>query len=152
MKILVVGGLGYLGSHIVTALALDHEVVICDEISSTHEKVVARLRTIAEQHLEFIHVDLRIPSEIDEVLSGGEFEAVVHCAEYNTAIMSVEVPLDYYIYNVGGTLNLLQSMRTHGIKKLVYSSSAQVYGSSGSEAIKEDCEISPLNPYGHGKA
>ncbi|MFZ5809592.1 MAG: UDP-glucose 4-epimerase GalE [Chloroflexota bacterium] len=153
MKILVTGGAGYIGSHTcVELLNAGHDLVVVDNLCNSKYEALRRVETICRKSLEFVQLDLRDRSALDAVFDRFDFEAVLHFAGLKAVGESVEKPLEYYANNVGGSLVLFQVMQSHGVRKLVFSSSATVYGSPQQMPIREDFPIAPLNPYGQTKA
>jgi UDP-glucose 4-epimerase len=153
MKILVTGGAGYIGSHTcVELLNAGHDLVVVDNLCNSKYEALRRVETICGKPLEFVQLDLRDRSALDAVFDRFDFEAVLHFAGLKAVGESVEKPLEYYANNVGGSLVLFQVMQSHGVRKLVFSSSATVYGSPQQMPIREDFPIAPLNPYGQTKA
>ncbi len=146
MKLLVTGGAGYIGS--VVALQLieaDHEVTVLDNLSKGHESAVP-----TEAGAGFIHADLFDAKRLAEVLAGG-YNGVLHFAALSLVGESVEQPGRYYRTNVGGTFNLLEAMRDAGVPRLVFSSTAAVYGEPEEVPIPETAPTRPTNPYGGSK-
>ncbi len=152
MRILVFGGTGYIGSHTCVELAArGHELVIADNLSNSSEKVLGRLQAITGQAFDFRRVDLRDRDASFELLAGGGFDAVVHFAALKAVGESCERPLDYFDNNITGTLNLLQAMRHAQVRRLVFSSSATVYGDPERVPVDEDAPLRVTNPYGRTK-
>ena len=153
MAILVTGGTGYIGSHtVVELLSAGEEVIIIDNLSNSKQLVVDRIEQITGKRPEFIKCDLRNRGDIDLVLdSHPEIESVIHFAGLKAVGESCSKPLYYYHNNLLGTLNLLDSMITHGVDRIVFSSSATVYGIPKSVPISEDFPTSTTNPYGETK-
>lgn len=152
MKILVTGGAGYIGSHTcVELLDKGFEVQVLDNLSNSHEESLHRVQAIAGKPLKFRRVDLRDLDGVREALRGQGFDAVIHFAGLKAVGESTEIPLEYYANNVSGTLNLCRAMDEIGLRKLVFSSSATVYGDPSSLPIKEDFPLSATNPYGRSK-
>ncbi|MDQ3387341.1 MAG: UDP-glucose 4-epimerase GalE [Actinomycetota bacterium] len=144
MKLLVVGGAGYIGSVVASQLLeANHEVIVFDDLSKGHEDAVPQEARLARGSL----LDAE---RVNEVLSGG-FDGVVHLAAHSLVGESVEQPEKYYRNNVGGTLNLLEAMVEHGAYRLVFSSTAAVYGEPETVPITEDEPVLPTNPYGASK-
>lgn len=152
MKILVTGGAGYIGSHTcVELLDKDIDVQVLDNLSNSHEESLRRVQAITGKPLTLIRADLRDLDGVREVFRGQSFDAVIHFAGLKAVGESTEIPLDYYENNVGGTLNLCRAMDEVGLRKLVFSSSATVYGDPPSLPIEEDFTLSATNPYGRTK-
>ena len=144
-RILVTGGAGYIGSHVVKALgARGYETVTYDNLAAGHRWAVL--------YGDLFEGDLLDPVRLDEVFGSKDFDAVMHFAAHISVPESVAQPLEYYLNNVAGTLNLLAAMRKHGCKRLIYSSSAAVYGIPSKVPVSEDAPLAPINPYGHTKA
>lgn len=153
MAILVTGGTGYIGSHtVVELLSVDAEVVIIDNLSNSKALVVDRIEKITGKRPTFIKCDLLDKSALDRVFeSYPEIDSVIHFAGLKAVGESCKLPLLYYHNNITGTLNLLDSMISHNVKRIVFSSSATVYGSPKSVPISEDFPTSTTNPYGETK-
>ena len=152
MRILVFGGTGYIGSHTCVELAArGHELVIADNLSNSSEKVLDRLQAITGRTFDFCRVDLRDRDATFRLLAGGGFDAVIHFAALKAVGESCERPLDYFDNNIAGTLNLLQAMRHAQVRRLVFSSSATVYGDPERVPVDEDAPLSVTNPYGRTK-
>jgi len=153
VKVLLTGGTGYIGSH--TAVELlneDHEVIILDNLSNSGKSVIASIENITGKKINFIDADMRDYGAISTALQETKPDAVIHLAALKAVAESVLKPLEYYENNVGGTITLLKAMRETGIKKLVFSSSATVYGSAPSP-YKETMQIGigVTSPYGKTK-
>ena len=151
--ILVTGGLGYIGSHTCVALAeAGYGLVIVDNLSNAKPQVLERIRELAPRAaIEFHRVDLRDGAGLEKILSSKTVDAVVHFAGLKAVGESVEKPLLYYDNNVGGTLQLLAGMQKHGVRRMVFSSSATVYGEPEKLPIPESHRLGPTNPYGQTK-
>jgi len=151
--LLVTGGLGYIGSH--TCLALAHEghaLVIVDSLVNSKRLVFDRLREIAPAAaMTFHQADLRDAEALDRIFSLAPIDAVVHFAGLKAVGESVEKPLLYYDNNVGGTVKLLEAMARHSVRRMVFSSSATVYGEPERLPIPESHRLAPANPYGKTK-
>ena len=148
--VLVTGGLGYIGSHTCTVLAeAGYRLVIVDNLSNSKPEVLGRLRELPGAEIVFHKLDLRERAAMEEILSG--IDSVVHFAGLKAVGESVEKPLLYYDNNVGGTIALLEAMAARGVKSLVFSSSATVYGDPERLPIPEDHALRPMNPYGKSK-
>ncbi len=152
MRIMVTGGAGYIGSHtVVELLKAGYEVTIVDNLSNSSQKVLPRIATICQKEVEFYETDLCNRQALDELFVKGNFSAVIHFAGLKAVGESVEKPLAYYENNVAGSLNLFQTMAAHGVKNLVFSSSATVYGDPETVPIDEAAAVGPTNPYGRTK-
>lgn len=152
MRVLVTGGAGYIGSHTcVELLAAGHDVVVIDNLSNSKESALTRVQEIADKPLAFVNADLRDAPALDALFRTQDFDAVIHFAGLKAVGESTEIPLDYYANNIGGTLNLCRAMGDAGVKVLVFSSSATVYGDPASVPIREDFPLSATNPYGRTK-
>jgi UDP-glucose 4-epimerase len=151
--ILVTGGLGYIGSHACLALAAaGYEVEILDNLSNSKSSVLSRLKEISGKDFLFQEIDLRRKTQVEEPFKRRAFDAVVHFAGLKAVGESVEKPALYRENNVGGTENLLEAMARHGVPRIVFSSSATVYGEPERLPIAESHPIRPQSPYGENKA
>ncbi len=152
MAILVTGGTGYIGSHtVVELLTIGEEVVIVDNLSNSKICVLDRIETITGKRPTFYQVDLLDREALDAVFSAHKITSVIHFAGLKAVGESVEQPLRYYHNNLTGTFVLCELMKKHGVKELVFSSSATVYGVPKSVPITEDFPLSTTNPYGETK-
>ncbi|MGE5155306.1 MAG: UDP-glucose 4-epimerase GalE [Bdellovibrio bacteriovorus] len=152
MRVLVTGGAGYIGSHTcVELLEADHSVTVVDNLSNSKEESLRRVREITGRDLAFVRADLRDGAALDALFRDQTFDAVIHFAGLKAVGESVQRPIDYYDNNVGGTLSLCRALAKAGIKRLVFSSSATVYGDPASVPIREDFPLSATNPYGRSK-
>ncbi len=154
MKILVTGGTGYIGSHTtVQLIETGHEVVILDNLFNSKESVLDKIEKIVGVRPKFYNVDLLDFSGLEKVFDENEFEAVIHFAGLKAVAESVEQPVKYYENNISGTLNLLKTMQAHNVKKIIFSSSATVYGEPKTVPISEDFPTGQgiTNPYGRTK-
>jgi UDP-glucose 4-epimerase len=152
--ILVTGGLGYIGSHTCIALAeAGYSLVIVDNLVNSRRVVFDRLRELAPQGatLAFHHADLRDADALEKLLAATPVSAVVHFAGLKAVGESVEKPLAYYGNNIGATLSLLQAMARHALRRIVFSSSATVYGEPETLPIPESHRLAPTSPYGRTK-
>ena len=152
MKILVTGGCGYIGSHTCVELLNEgYEVVIVDNFSNSKKDVLDKIKEITHKNFTFYEGDVCDKELMDEIFSKEKIDAVIHFAGYKAVGESVKKPLMYYRNNIDSTLTLCEIMSKHNVKKLVFSSSATVYGSPKSLPIKEDFPLSTTNPYGSTK-
>jgi len=152
MKILVTGGAGYIGSHTcLELLQAGHEVVVVDNLSNSKEESLKRIQEISGKSLEFHRVDLLDREALDRVFAGADIDAVIHFAGLKAVGESVKIPLSYYHNNITGTLILCELMGKYGVKNLVFSSSATVYGDPATVPITEDFPLGSTNPYGRTK-
>ena len=153
MKILVTGGAGYIGSHtVVELLDANYDVVIIDNFSNSSKESLDAIRKITNKDFKFYNIDLLNKDDVKKVFDENpDIEAVIHFAAFKAVGESVNKPIKYYENNIGGTINLVDEMQKHFIKKIVFSSSATVYGSPKSVPIKEDFPKSATNPYGYTK-
>ncbi len=153
MAILVTGGTGYIGSHtVVELLNIGEEVVIVDNLSNSKLCVLDRIEKITGKRPEFIKCDLLDMEKLTEVFDTHKnIESVIHFAGFKAVGESVALPIKYYHNNLTGTFNLLTAMREHGVNRIVFSSSATVYGLPKSVPISEDFPLSTTNPYGETK-
>jgi UDP-glucose 4-epimerase len=151
-SILVTGGAGYIGSHtVVELLAEGHDVFIIDNLCNSKLSVVDRIAGISGRRPEFANLDLRDGAGLRKLFASHSFDAVLHFAGLKSVGESVAKPLLYYDNNVAGTVSLLEAMTEAGIKTLVFSSSATVYGDPASVPITEDFPLRVTNPYGRSK-
>ena len=153
MSILVTGGTGYIGSHtVVELLNIGEDVVIVDNLSNSKLCVLDRIETITGRRPEFILCDLLDEKTLDSVFeTHPDIKAVIHFAGLKAVGESVEQPLRYYHNNLTGTFYLLSCMLKHGVNRIVFSSSATVYGLPKTVPIREDFPLSTTNPYGETK-
>jgi UDP-glucose 4-epimerase len=150
--ILVTGGAGYIGSHTVVALqARGEAVLILDNLCNSRIKVLDRIESISGQRPDFVQADIRDKAALQSVLRDYPIDSVIHFAGLKAVGESVEQPLAYYDNNVAGSINLFRTMAECGVKRLVFSSSATVYGDPQTVPIAEDFPLSATNPYGRSK-
>lgn len=150
MIIFVTGGAGYIGSHTcVELLQAGYDVVVYDNLSNSSAESLRRVESIAGKSLTFIEGDIRDETAVSEAMRG--CDAVIHFAGLKAVGESVAKPLEYYDNNVNGTLCLLRAMQINGIKTLVFSSSATVYGDPEKLPLSEDHPLRTTNPYGQSK-
>jgi UDP-glucose 4-epimerase len=152
MRILVCGGAGYIGGHTCVELAArGHELVIVDNHSNSSPLAVRRLEQVAGRAFDVRNVDLRDRGGLTALFSAQSFDAVVHFAALKAVGESCDRPLDYFDNNISGTITLLQAMRAAGVDRLVFSSSATVYGDPERVPVREDAALGVTNPYGRTK-
>lgn len=152
MKVLVTGGAGYIGSHTTLELLQSgHDVVVVDDLSNSSRESLRRVAEITGREPEFYELDICDEAALDSVFAQGDIDAVIHFAGYKAVGESVEKPIMYYGNNLGSTTTLLKVMDKYGVHKLVFSSSATVYGDPAKLPITEDMPLSATNPYGQTK-
>jgi UDP-glucose 4-epimerase len=152
MQILVTGGAGYIGSHTcLELLQAGYDVVVVDNLSNSKEESLRRVQKLADKALTFYPVDICNRQALEDVFKRHTIEAVVHFAGLKAVGESTTVPLRYYQNNVTGSLVLCETMAAHGVKNIVFSSSATVYGDISPAPLREDYPLAPINPYGRTK-
>ena len=152
-KLLVTGGAGYIGSHVcVELLQTGHEVVVADNLCNSRREVIGRIERITGRTIAFHECDVRDATALRRLFREHAIDAVLHFAGLKAVGESVEQPLTYYDNNVGGTLALCGAMAEAGLRKLVFSSSATVYGNPDYVPVREDHPLRPTNPYGRCKS
>lgn len=152
MHILVTGGAGYIGSHTcVQLLEAGYEVTVVDNLCNSNKESLRRVEAITGKTLKFYEKDLMDKEAVKQIFEENQFDAVIHFAGLKAVGESVAIPLRYYENNLVSTLNLCEVMAEYGVKKLVFSSSATVYGKPASVPITEDFPLSCTNPYGRTK-
>ena len=152
MSILVTGGAGYIGSHTcLELLQAGYDVVVVDNLCNSSEKSLERVQEITGKPLTFYQADLLDVKALNEIFEKESIDAVIHFAGLKAVGESVQKPLEYYHNNLTGTFLLCDAMRKHGVKNIVFSSSATVYGSPKTVPIREDFPLSVTNPYGRAK-
>ncbi len=153
MKILVTGGAGFIGSHTcVELLNAGYEIVVVDNLYNSSEKSLDRVRELTGKDFAFYPFDIRDKENMRKIFEDHKIDACIHFAGLKAVGESVRKPLEYYDNNIGGTLALCEVMREYGCKKIVFSSSATVYGSSNISPLKEDMKTGgTTNPYGTTK-
>lgn len=152
MTILVTGGAGYIGSHTcVELLNAGYDIVVVDSFCNSKPEALKRVSEITGKEFPIYNVDLLQKEELETVFSEHEIEAVIHFAGLKAVGESVTIPLRYYHNNITGTLMLCEVMQAYGVKKIVFSSSATVYGTPKRVPISEDFPLQATNPYGRTK-
>ena len=154
MAILVTGGAGYIGSHTVVELQnADYDVVVLDNLSNSSEKSLKRVERITGKPVPFYRADILDKAALDRVFEKENITAVIHFAGLKAVQESVRKPWEYYNNNITGTLTLIQSMREHGVKNIIFSSSATVYGTPAQVPVTEETPKGACtNPYGWTKS
>lgn len=152
MKILVTGGAGFIASHTnVELLNAGYDVVVVDNLVNSSRESVARVEELTGKKISFYEEDLLNEKAIDAIFEKENIDSVIHFAALKAVGESCQIPLRYFDNNLTGTLNLLKVMEKHGVKSIVFSSSATVYGKPESVPIREDFPLSVSNPYGRTK-
>ena len=153
MAILVTGGAGYIGSHTcVEILNAGYEIVILDNFYNSCPESLNRIKELTGKDFKFYECDIRDREGLDKVFAENKIDAVIHFAGLKAVGESCAKPLEYYENNVGGTVTLCEAMRDAGCKKIVFSSSATVYGENNPSPLKETMQIGgTTNPYGTTK-
>ena len=155
--VLVTGGAGFIGSHTVVELLQDgSKVVVVDDLSNASEKVIGRIKTIvgdaAAANLTFYRADVNDREAMNAVFDENHIDRVIHFAGFKAVGESVSKPIEYYTNNLGNTLTLVDVMRNHGCKDIIFSSSATVYGDPDKLPLTEESPKKPAtNPYGWTK-
>ncbi|AOL35806.1 MULTISPECIES: UDP-glucose 4-epimerase GalE [Geobacillus] len=152
MAILVTGGAGYIGSHAsVELLENGYDIVIADNLSNSHMEAIRRIKELTGKDFPFYQCDLLDYEALDQLFQEHDIDAVMHFAGLKAVGESVQIPLKYYHNNITGTLNLCRAMSKHNVKKMVFSSSATVYGNPERVPIDETFPLQATNPYGRTK-
>lgn len=152
MSILVTGGAGYIGSHtVVELLNANYEVVIVDDYSNSKPEVLNRIKELTGKGFKFYEANILDKEALEPIFKENEIEAVIHFAGYKAVGESVAEPLKYYHNNLTGTFVLCELMAQYNVKKIVFSSSATVYGMNNVSPLTEDLPMSTTNPYGTTK-
>ena len=152
MAVLITGGAGYIGAHTAVELLQNGEdIVIVDNFVNSKPEVLDAVRTITGRDFPFYEADLLDRDAVDRIFSENEIDTVIHFAGLKAVGESVAKPLEYYRNNISGTLDMCDVMRNKGVKNIVFSSSATVYGDPATVPITEDFPLSATNPYGRTK-
>ena len=152
MAVLVTGGAGYIGSHTsVELLNAGYEVVCVDNFMNSRYEAVKRVEELTGKKVKFYEGDIRDRAILDKIFLENQIDSVINFAGLKAVGESSQIPLEYYENNINGMMVLLYAMRAHGVKNLVFSSSATVYGVPKTVPIKEDFPLSTTNPYGSTK-
>jgi UDP-glucose 4-epimerase len=151
-QILVTGASGYIGSHTcIELLQSDYHVIAVDNLSNSSRESLLRVEKITGKSIPFYEADVRNEANLQDILCNHRIDAVIHFAGLKAVGESVEKPLLYFEHNVAGSVTLLQTMSDANVKKIVFSSSATVYGDPESVPIDESAKLAPTNPYGRSK-
>ena len=153
MNILVTGGTGYIGSHTLIALyEAGHTAVVVDNLVNSSRESLRRVEALVDATIPFVEADLRDSTALDAVFSEHQIDGVIHFAGLKAVGESVEKPLEYYDNNIGGTLVLLEAMRAHNVQRIIFSSSATVYGDAPVPYVETaQTGVGVTNPYGQTK-
>ena len=152
MNVLITGGAGYIGSHTTLEfLQAGFNVSVIDNLINSKKESIIRIQEISNRKVTFFPDDLLDKPALEQIFRNNQYDAVIHFAGLKAVGESVEKPLLYYHNNITGTLNLLDCMQKYNVKKIVFSSSATVYGNPHKVPIKEDFPVQPTNPYGRTK-
>lgn len=152
MKILITGGAGYIGSHTcVELLNAGYEIIVVDNLANSKSEALNRVRRITGKDFAFYQADLLNKEALDSIFTENRIRAVIHFAGLKAVGESVNFPLSYYHNNISGTLRLCEVMKEHSVKRIVFSSSATVYGNPKSVPVSEDDPLGATNPYGRTK-
>ncbi|MCR5769035.1 MAG: UDP-glucose 4-epimerase GalE [Lachnospiraceae bacterium] len=154
MSILVTGGTGYIGSHTVVELSeAGYDTVIIDNLSNSSKESLKRVEELTGKQIKFYEADIRDRASLDRIFAENKIDSVIHFAGLKAVGESVVKPIEYYDNNICGTLTLIEAMRDAGVKNIVFSSSATVYGDPAFVPITEECpKGNPTNPYGQTKS
>lgn len=154
MSILVTGGTGYIGSHtVIQLLNAGYETVVVDNLCNSSKESLKRVEELTGKSVKFYEADIRDRAALDRIFSENKIDSVIHFAGLKAVGESVSKPVEYYDNNICGTLTLIEAMRDAGVKNIVFSSSATVYGDPAFVPITEECpKGNPTNPYGQTKS
>jgi len=152
MSILVTGGAGYIGSHTCVELLNEgYEIIIVDNFSNSKPEVLKRIKELTNRDFKFYEINLLDRDALEKVFTSNDIEAVIHFAGLKSVGESVQIPLKYYHNNITGTLVLCELMEKYNVKRIVFSSSATVYGMNNVSPLTEELPLSTTNPYGSTK-
>ena len=152
MRVLVTGGAGYIGSHTTLALLREgHDVLVVDDLSNSSEESLRRVADLAGREASFVEANVRDEEKLGAAFADFKPDAVIHFAGWKAVGESTEIPLTYYRENLESTITLLEVMARHACHKIVFSSSATVYGEESEPPFVEDAPTGATNPYGHTK-
>ena len=152
MAILVTGGAGFIGSHTCIELLNEgYDIIVADNFSNSNVEVIKRVEDISAKEVKLYEIDILDRDELERLFIENTIDIVIHFAGFKSVNESVSEPLKYYYNNVSSTIILLETMKKYGVKKIIFSSSATVYGNPASVPIKEDFPVKSINPYGRTK-
>lgn len=152
MNVLVTGGAGYIGSHTcLELLKAGHEVVVVDNLCNADKESLRRVQELASKKLEFYQFDVQDEEQLNQVFSKHQLDSIIHFAGLKAVGESVSKPIEYYANNLGSTLALCKAMQRHGVRQLIFSSSATVYAQDNPMPLYEDARLGCTNPYGWTK-
>ena len=151
MKILLTGGLGYIGSHAVSLIENNYEVVIIDNLCNSNLNAINNIHQITNKKVKFYEGDILDNNILNKIFNENSVDLVIHLAGFKSVSHSHDMPIDYYENNVMGSISLIKAMNNAGIKNLIFSSSATVYGVPETLPIDENHPTNPTNPYGKTK-
>ncbi|MBB1482926.1 UDP-glucose 4-epimerase GalE [Tessaracoccus sp. MC1865] len=152
MRVLVTGGAGYIGSHTTLALLQDgHDVLVVDDLSNSSEESLRRVADLAGREAQFVEANVRDAAALDKAFADFRPDSVIHFAGWKAVGESTQIPLTYYRENIGSTITLVETMAKHGCNRIVFSSSATVYGEESEPPFTEDAPTGATNPYGRTK-
>ena len=152
MAILITGGAGYIGTHTsVELIASDYEIILVDNFSNSSAVAVERVEQITGKKIQIVNADIRNRDDLIKIFEKNNIEGVIHFAGLKSVNESIDDPIEYYDDNIAGTINLCKVMNKFNVKKIIFSSSAVIYGSPKTVPIKEDFPVSTSNPYGQSK-
>lgn len=150
--ILITGGAGYIGSHTLIELAAaGYDFAVIDNFYNSKPQVLSRVEKITGKKIKFYENDVCDEQALDKIFEENKIDCVIHFAGYKAVGESVAKPIEYYENNIGSTVSLVNSMKRHGVKKIVFSSSATVYGTAKTMPLVEDMPLGAINPYGRTK-
>ncbi len=151
-NILLTGGLGYIGAHTAYELiSAGHNLVIVDNLCNSSKKVLARLESLVGKKIDFIKADVRNGTALDRIFKDRDIQSVIHFAGLKSVSESISEPLRYFDNNVVSTIELIKAMSRANVRRLVFSSSATVYGDLAKVPVSESSRLNVTNPYGRTK-